>query len=115
MSILIKGMKMPKDCEACDLCYDYVECMASSYNIKINVETRPKECPLIDVPSPHGRLIYAEKLSDDLLIEKTKLAELAYISKDFKNMAMAFGLNEARILTRLQKTIIESEGEKEDV
>lgn len=114
MSILIRGMKMPKNCEACDLCYDYVDCMAASNVIKINFETRPKDCPLVEVKEPHGRLIDAEKLDDDLIKEKTRMAGLAHISKDFKYMAQAFGLNKARILSIIQPTIIEAEGDKEN-
>ena len=113
MSILIKGMKMPENCDTCNLCYDYVECMAASNVIKLNFEKRPKECPLVEVP-PHGRLIDADKLNGDLIKEKTRMAELAHISEDFKYMAQAFGLNKARILTMIQQTIIEAEGEKED-
>ena len=61
MSILIKGMDMPKNCLECvfyrqtDPVYDY--CCISSAAPKGYV---PNDCPLIEVP-PHGRLIDADK------------------------------------------------------
>lgn len=60
MSILIKGMEMPKNCGECQLCYDYLECMAASHIIKINFYTRPKDCPLVDVEAK-GRLLLNEQ------------------------------------------------------
>ena len=115
MSILIRGMKMPKNCEACDLCYDYVYCMAASNVFKINFETRPKECPLVEVPAPHGRLIDADRFEDDLIKEKTRLVYLSDHSRDFNYMEQAFVVNNAILfLSETQQTIIEAEGEKED-
>lgn len=62
MSVLIKGMKMPKTCDECDFNYDSFRCILP---IKDNeffsnghyLETdRLPNCPLIELP-PHGRLI----------------------------------------------------------
>ena len=46
MSILIKGMEMPKTCDDCFLPLRYCP-----YAMKPN-----GECPLVPVPTPHGRL-----------------------------------------------------------
>lgn len=60
MSILIKGMKMPKSCIECmfyraySLNYDY--CCISSATPK---EYVPADCPLVDLPD-HGDLIDRE-------------------------------------------------------
>ena len=66
MSILIKGMEMPKSCLECRL-YNDPWCMAkkrnqwrTAYNRPQNGE-RQNDCPLIPVP-PHGRLIDADAL-----------------------------------------------------
>ena len=63
MSILIKGMDMPKNCWSCRL-ETIINCeplmgneSASKYKDK-----RHKNCPLIELP-PHGRLIDAGDLS----------------------------------------------------
>lgn len=47
MSVLIKGMKMPKNCEDCRF-EDFGGCM---------FRVTRSECPLVEVPTPHGRLI----------------------------------------------------------
>lgn len=48
MSILIKGMEMPKNCAKCLL--------KASCIHRIYMGVRPSDCPLIELP-PHGRLI----------------------------------------------------------
>jgi len=48
MSILIKGMDMPKCCNNCDF---NVICNHANGSVR-----RPKACPLVEVPVPHGRL-----------------------------------------------------------
>lgn len=67
MSILIKDMKMPKRCEDCVMYrhnaeYDYAYCCISSVNVLGHGNARLNNCPLIEVPTPHGRLIDADEL-----------------------------------------------------
>ena len=51
MSILIKGMEMPKNCEKCNLC-DVVYCNSYRFcSLDFYRETRAPDCPLIEVPS----------------------------------------------------------------
>ena len=68
MSVLIKGMKMPKNCEECDFCHwsnlhqtgrcdrcdDEPVCADFGTDYK---RTRARFCPLVEVPTPHGRLV----------------------------------------------------------
>jgi len=54
MSILIKGMEMPKNCRQCF--YKRSGCPRNKYN-----QGRPTDCPLVEV-KPHGRLIDADEL-----------------------------------------------------
>ncbi len=59
MSILIKGIDMPKDCEGCPCAYftegAYTdECQVTHNHI---TDEKPTDCPLIEIPTPHGRLI----------------------------------------------------------
>lgn len=69
MSILIKGMEMPKHCWQCGLKDSDDECMAM-YAIDRQIKSVdevwgeqrvPDWCPLIEIP-PHGRLIDADAL-----------------------------------------------------
>ena len=64
MSILIKGMEMPKNCIYCELYEaDWYWCRAAKkeYYETIENKAHPDWCPLIEVP-PHGRLIDADAL-----------------------------------------------------
>lgn len=67
MSILIRGMEMPKNCQECGL---YIEgaCYAKGYRDYRSImdTSKPDDCPLIEIPAPHGRLIDADKLIDTL-------------------------------------------------
>lgn len=56
MSVFVKGMDMPKNCGCCQLRF------TKWCEARIYMETRPTGCPLVDVPTPHGRLIDADEL-----------------------------------------------------
>lgn len=63
MSILIKGMEMPKDCPMCPMAHwnkldEFTGCEIKKRFFskeELNTDYRPAFCPLIPVP-PHGRL-----------------------------------------------------------
>lgn len=61
MSILIKEMDMPISCEKCPLCYDYLHCSIDD-SLHMFLYNRHPNCPLVEIPTPHGRLIDGEKL-----------------------------------------------------
>ena len=69
MSILVKGMKMPKTCNECPLHVYEGQGICSCRILKTiedGEELKPwkkkrKDCPLIDIP-PHGRLIDVDAL-----------------------------------------------------
>ena len=76
MSILIKGMKMPKNCAECPLIYYYDErvwgheCELMTYDFDEKIkEGRIKNCPLIEIPDKHGRLIDANALRQTMYHE----------------------------------------------
>lgn len=68
MSILIKGMEMPKNCDECPLLTkdgDYDVCFIGKKRVMWEwkhdkgsevIHPKPDFCPLIEIP-PHGRLI----------------------------------------------------------
>ena len=70
MSVLIKGMKIPDSCKQCDMFHliedvnvfrcgtnnKFYEADFDYYNI------RHPDCPIVEVPTPHGRLIDADEL-----------------------------------------------------
>lgn len=64
MSLLIKGMEMPVSCTECP-CYDDMEtCFCNvidSYCEQYKTERHP-DCPLAEIPTPHGNLIDRDDL-----------------------------------------------------
>jgi hypothetical protein len=76
MSVLIRGMTMPERCGVCPCArsVDSVDwycwqCTATEKVLnKFDVqESRPQHCPLVEVKTPHGRLIDEKDLSDRVL------------------------------------------------
>lgn len=63
MSVLIKGMKMPKNCTICRFCVPEADpgngemCMATGKYVPPCNTDRLENCPLVEVATPHGRLI----------------------------------------------------------
>ena len=60
MSVIIKNMKMPESCFDCPL-YDDEEkyCKAQNGFLVLLFPSRARDnsCPLVDVPTPHGKLV----------------------------------------------------------
>ena len=92
MSVIVKGMDMPKCCTECSCCrHDNWngetahQCNVSLITFSAEDEnwiynTRPNWCPLIELP-PHGRLIDADKLKSRLVLDNDS-NELQRISAD---------------------------------
>lgn len=64
-SVLIKGAKMPRCCDECNMEYNRIlsptdYCDVTDKDIE-NGTTRPSWCPLVEIP-PHGRLIDAAEV-----------------------------------------------------
>ena len=98
--VLIKGMKMPKNCSVCAL-NRALYCCAKSCGIRSYHEnrTKPDWCPLIELPK-HGRLIDADKLR----------AELPH-PNDWRNPELAYAhLSGIWATIDCAETIIEAEG-----
>lgn len=69
MSIILKGIDLPKDCTECPLegaevdddGFDYWYCKITE-SMATTIE-RPSNCPLIQIPKDHGRLIDGGELN----------------------------------------------------
>ena len=67
MSILIRGMEMPQNCDKCRFQSALrLYCDAMPYNFCGNTDDieRPDWCPLIEIPTPHGRLVDIKSVED---------------------------------------------------
>ena len=106
MSLLIKGMDMPKRCLDCP-CYDWSdevcrgEGVAEAFIIE-NSEERSEFCPLIEIPTPHGRLIDVDALNQ-------KIIETVNSGKPDEN----FTARDVIQLIEYAPTTIEAEGEND--
>lgn len=105
MSILIKGMEIPKNCTECRFACDgwcYAKEPTEPNSKSLATGTRPSWCPLIEIP-PHGRLIDADawiaKVREELLSPHSKKGALEIMGAMFRGVLDA-------------PTIIESEGEE---
>lgn len=63
MSVLIKGMKMPRNCSECPVALSGKYCRINkTYTTYIKLPIRPDHCPLVELPEKHGRLVDADAL-----------------------------------------------------
>ena len=70
--ILIKGMEMPQKCGQCKLFHaEYpMYCMAVKGYRTVGAPygmSRPDWCPLVEIPTPHGRLKDVDKIEYEKL------------------------------------------------
>jgi len=69
MSVLVKGVEMPKNCDECPFGdwtdASYFHCFSMHYEYMMDHGERLEDCPLVEVPKPHGRLIDAKALWDE--------------------------------------------------
>jgi len=68
MSVLVKGMEMPKCCSMCNFNNQWGYCLAYGCGTERGCPNhdKPDWCPLIEVPTPHGRLIDSEVLHNEM-------------------------------------------------
>lgn len=92
MSLLIQNMDMPKSCKDCDIKRDisgWYCCtlgakdgkpldLENIYDELIYIDSRHPDCPLVEIPTPHGRLIDADELMKECEKEPTFLAEMLH-------------------------------------
>ena len=59
MSVLVKGMSIPDNCESCRFETGFGFCLAKSDNFcgYTNDRKRPDWCPLVEVREPHEKLV----------------------------------------------------------
>lgn len=107
MSVLIKGMEMPKSCEYCDLCTSDGDCIAMGGDslwdalpedaVYFPNDWKHDDCPLAEVLAPHGDLIDIDSKITVAIKDGLKVTTVREL------------LNDRAV--RLPKTIIEAEDE----
>ena len=115
MGVYIKGMEMPKDCAHCSFqgfggrMNERILCMLTGTNDYINQQSKFEDCPLIDVPTPHGRLIDADAL-DIRKREQQAWQDYEHNPDNEYLEGVKDGLHEASKQLSTAMTIIEAEG-----
>lgn len=66
MSVLIKGMEMPKSCSVCRLFGEYGCPFVGAVGYALTRGERNEDCPLVPVP-PHGNLIDQDEYRDEFM------------------------------------------------
>ena len=59
MSVIVKGMGMPKNCDECGIRDIHLCKLWMRMTISQRIEGKHPDCPLVEVKEPHGRLIDA--------------------------------------------------------
>ena len=98
MSVIVKNMEMPKNCRICPMLFDghnyrWCNITGESLGIEETDNGRDEHCPLVEIPTPHGRLIDADKLANETFYGATSAPYITY--RKFMNAP----------------TVIEAEGE----
>lgn len=110
MGIYIRGMEMPKACMECPIETDYGTCGYYSLYVEAghesDCEKRRDDCPLIEIPDKHGRLIDADAFDERVRIAGGMADE--ELSDDFKD-----GIQTTLLLLKSQRTVIEAEPPKD--
>ena len=113
MSILIRGMEMPKDCKNCPMLVNYI-CIALGLEPDWGCSGRDERCPLVPVP-PHGRLIDADALFREISNRTNAAYEWRRKATDEDIQARAEATYMAFVEVALTisnlPTIVEAEGE----
>ena len=70
MSVLVKGMEMPQGCYLTASPWHCIFCEGLMCNLlkkyaPPRCDERLKDCPLVEVPTPHGKLIDMDELLKD--------------------------------------------------
>ena len=92
MSVIVKGMEMPKTCNDCGL-RDSFDCWITDSYIEARFSKRNEDCPLVEIPTPHSDLVDRNKL-------------LAEYDRQHEGEA-----GKARKIMEQAKAVIEAEGE----
>ena len=112
MSGLVRGMDLPTSCGTCHLRKsneDRVWCPILGEYICFETEFlgRKINCPLVEVPAPHGRLIDADAFDERVRVAGGMSEE--ELTEDFKD-----GVQTVLYMLSKQPTIIEAEGSEEE-
>lgn len=75
--MIVLDIEMPKSCGECPVSLSGKYCRIIGSTISFHeLSTRSDDCPLKEISKPHGRLIDADKLADDLEWDANRAREM---------------------------------------
>ena len=111
MSVIVKGMEMPKSCQECGL---YIEgaCYAKGYRDYRSImdTAKPDDCPLVDIPTPHGRLGDLDALYAEISNGNKAYNGIEGYDGKYPNIA---NVDDCLDAIKYAETVIEAEGREE--
>lgn len=85
--MIVLDIEMPKSCGECPVSLSGKYCRIIGSAISFHaLSTRPDDCPLKEIPTPHGRLIDADKLADDLERDAERIRGELIIREKFEQL-----------------------------
>ena len=69
MSVIVKHMKRTKNCNRCRMRYSstgYAWCDITGASLALEIDMRDYTCPLVEIPTPHGRLVDLDALYEEI-------------------------------------------------
>lgn len=112
MSVLIKGMKMPKCSQYCkftEMNENWERVCTIGGRFQWHGSRLCDNCPMVEVP-PHGRLIDADELYEAISLNFKDLNS----TEDFMGIGYDHCIADTLVVIRQAPTIIEAEEEEDD-
>ena len=117
MSVLVKGIEMPKNCYDCSFIQasvaGYFYCVAGDgieENLKKLYEHRMSDCPLVEVKEPHGRLGDLDALYEEISNGNKAYNGIEGYDGEYPNIA---NVDDCLDAIKYAETVIEAEGREE--
>ena len=113
MSVLIKGMEMPENCYECRFQSElrlYCNAMPDNFCGNTDDIERPDWCPLISIPTPHGRLIDADEFEREFNNHLLPILVKKYGEEEALK-GLHFSFRDCICNIQCQKTVIEGSEE----
>ena len=113
MSVLIKGVEMPNNCKECPFSDHEAWCLIPGdwrERYYCPDDERSEFCPLIEVPTPHGRLIDADEFEREFNNHLLPILVKKYGEEEALK-GLHFSFRDCICNIQCQKTVIEGSEE----
>ena len=108
MSMLIIGVNPPKSCYACSW-YNKVECPVNNGRYYYRVQRHPA-CPLVEIPTPHGRLGDLDALYEEISNGNKPYNGIDGYDGEYQHIG---NVDDCMDVIKMADAVIEAEGSEE--